>query len=87
LNTAACCLVLPMIRANNPGIDLQCPNRNPLTDDCSTNEGELAGFSQQWLATGCGVYSNWCGGADLDYSGTVNFADFAQLAICWQESL
>ena len=86
LNTAAYCEYLPQILADNPGIDLRYdPNPNPLTDDCSISEEELVEFSGHWLDDGCGEENNWCGGADLNYSGDVGLDDFAELVKYWME--
>jgi hypothetical protein len=38
----------------------------------------VAGY---WLQDGCGA-PDWCGGADVDASGTVDFADFALFDSC-----
>ena len=36
-------------------------------------------FTTHWLDTGC-TFPGWCGGADLDFSGSVNLVDFAKLS-------
>jgi hypothetical protein len=43
---------------------------------------DLAGFAEKWLASGCAA-NYWCGGADFDYSGRVDFNDFTLLAEDW----
>jgi hypothetical protein len=53
-----------------------------LIKDGSIDLADLAGFAQQWLADGCSAY-DWCGGADFDHSGEVEFGDFALLARDW----
>jgi probable HAF family extracellular repeat protein len=84
LNTAGYCSVLPSIRANNPGIDLDVdPNPNPLTEDCITDPDDLLEFAYLWLETACDQNNDWCEGADMDHSGQVNMRDFAQLAGYW----
>jgi len=37
----------------------------------------LDGLEEQRLVNGCSAENCWCDGADLDYSGNVNFVDFA----------
>jgi parallel beta-helix repeat protein len=37
----------------------------------------LNGLAEQWLATDCFAENCWCDGADFDYSGNVDFKDFA----------
>lgn len=37
----------------------------------------MSGLSEQWLADGCFAENCWCDGADLDYSGNVDFMDLA----------
>ncbi len=85
LNTAAYCTYLPLILANNPGINpfTYDPNPNPLTDDCATNLTDLAVFVSHWLEPGCGVWNNWCGGSDLDHIPGVDLYDFAEFAQHW----
>jgi hypothetical protein len=84
LNTAGYCSVLPSIRANNPGIDLDVdPNPNPLTEDCVTDADDLLDLAYLWLEAPCNQDNDWCGGADMDHSGQVNLRDFAQLAGYW----
>jgi len=81
LNTAAYCRILPLVEANNPGIDLRVdPNPNPLTNDCSTDLGELMVFLSHWLETDCGIPNNFCSGADLDHFDEVNLPDFNEFS-------
>jgi len=35
----------------------------------------LEGLAEQWLVNGCSAENCWCDGADLDYSGNVDFVD------------
>jgi hypothetical protein len=42
--------------------------------------GSLAAISQHWLENGCRK-PDWCGGADVDTSGTVDFADFVDFTL------
>jgi hypothetical protein len=43
---------------------------------------DLEIIASNWLESGC-EYPGWCGGADLDVSGEVDFVDFALLAERW----
>jgi hypothetical protein len=62
----------------------------PLISDLDRDDDvdlkDLADFCTQWLDGNCGDYE-WCGGADIDHSGSVDFADFAILSNWWLESL
>jgi hypothetical protein len=40
-------------------------------------------LSARWQDTGCGELGNWCDGADVDYSGAVNFEDLSYLCENW----
>jgi len=44
---------------------------------------DLAWFTSHWLESGC-CHRYWCGGADLDASGTVELYDFAIFARNWR---
>lgn len=84
LNSAAYCNYIPLIRTNNPGIDLSYDsNPNPLTLDCSTDLADLAGFVDGWLESGCDESNNWCGGADIDHINDVDMNDFVEFARYW----
>jgi len=50
--------------------------------DDTVNIADLAGFFYHWLEQDCN-YPNWCGGADFDYKGSVDFNDFAIFAQNW----
>lgn len=52
--------------------------------DDSVDYVDLGILVDSWLASGC-TGSCWCGRADLDQSGEVNFADFALVAAHWLE--
>jgi hypothetical protein len=43
---------------------------------------DLETFVGQWQASGCSA-DDWCGGCDFDYSGRVDFNDYALLAYDW----
>lgn len=84
LNTAAYCRILPLVEANNPGIDLRVdPNPNPITEDCSTDILDWALFTLHWLETDCGIPNNWCRGVDLNHFDDVNIGDFCEFARYW----
>lgn len=53
-----------------------------LSGDCFVNDQDLILLAQQWLAQGC-QEPQWCEGADLNESASVNFADFAEFAENW----
>lgn len=45
----------------------------------------LSTLIDQWLADDCSAENLWCNRADLDYSGDVNFVDFAIMAANWSK--
>lgn len=57
-----------------PG-DTVCPDGIGVAD--------LQALAEMWLADFCTPANNYCGGADLDYSGAVDMADLAILATNW----
>ena len=59
------------------------PNPNLISNNCSTNLSELALYIQHWLDSGCNISNNWCGWADLDHFGKVDFSSFAVFAELW----
>jgi hypothetical protein len=60
-------------------LDLWC---YVLEADCAADSKDLAIIGSHWLESGC-EYPGWCGGADLNVSGVVDFIDFAILADEW----
>ena len=62
----------------------------PLISDLDRDDDvdieDLADFCAHWLDGDCGIY-NWCGGADIDHNGSVDFVDFATLSNWWLDSL
>jgi hypothetical protein len=50
--------------------------------DGDVDLADLQYFALRWMDTGC-VGPYWCEGADLDFDGTVNLADFAKIAENW----
>ena len=53
-----------------------------LEPNCFVDQCDLELLVSQWLDSGC-EYPDWCGGADLNVSGKVDFIDFALLAERW----
>jgi len=53
-----------------------------LEPDCAVDYNDLEVLASNWLGSEC-EYPGWCGGADLDVSGEVDFIDFALLAERW----
>jgi hypothetical protein len=45
---------------------------------------DLMAIASNWLGSKCDVYPGWCGHADVDRNGTVDFADFAILSKNWK---
>ena len=50
---------------------------------CFVNFEHFAEFAMYWLDAPCGPGNNWCGGADLDYSGDVTITDLNEVAYFW----
>ena len=44
----------------------------------------IANLASHWLEADCDV-PDWCSGADIDHSSTVDFVDFALLGGCFIE--
>jgi hypothetical protein len=59
--------------------DFVCPNGVAIED--------LDYYVERWLMNNCTSGNNYCGGADLNFSGTVNLADFAIFAEHWLEGI
>jgi The GLUG motif len=57
-----------------PG-DFACPD--------GVNFVDFAYFAGRWHTTGCNSSNNFCGGADMDFSGTVNMQDLKIFAANW----
>jgi hypothetical protein len=57
--------------------DFTCPD--------GVNVEDLDYFVERWLESDCVSSNNFCGGADMDASGVVDFKDFAILASHWLE--
>ncbi len=52
---------------------------------CIVDFYSFAIFAEYWLETPCNVGNNWCGGADLDELGDVDFVDAGQFSDEWLE--
>jgi hypothetical protein len=55
--------------------DFTCPN--------GVNTEDLDYYFGNWLMNNCTIENNYCGGADLNYSGVVDLADFSIFAENW----
>jgi len=55
--------------------DFACPDGVGMED--------LTYFVQQWLENDCALSNNYCGGADMNASGRVDFLDFALFSYNW----
>ncbi len=52
---------------------------------CVVDDVDVYLLTAHWLDTGCSD-PNWCDGADLDFSTSVNLGDFYQIALSWLSS-
>jgi hypothetical protein len=59
--------------------DFACPD--------GVNFVDFAYFAARWPMAGCNSSNNFCGGADINTSGTVDLADFAIFANYWLDGL
>jgi hypothetical protein len=55
--------------------DFACPD--------GVNFVDFAYFAPRWLTAGCSLSNNFCGGADMDFSGTVDMLDLKLFADNW----
>jgi len=58
-----------------PAADLVCPD--------GVNFADFAYFADRWHTTGCNSSNNFCGGADMNHSGTVDMQDLEMFAEEW----
>jgi hypothetical protein len=65
----------PRLRWQMPAADLVCPD--------GVNFVDFAYFAARWPTTSCDSSNNFCGGADMDTSGTVDIFDLAEFAEYW----
>ena len=56
---------------------------NDIDNDCDTDFVDYSILASYWQAEGCKAANNWCGGADTNKNGTVDFYDLAQVALLW----
>jgi hypothetical protein len=61
-------------------IDTICTFHDPL---CIVEFYNFARFAEHWLDTGCDAGNDWCGGADLDQLGDVDWLDLEMLLDEW----
>jgi len=50
---------------------------------CYVGFDDFARFSEHWLETNCSELNGWCGGADLDRLGDVDFVDLGLVFDEW----
>ena len=58
----------------------------PVGPLCIVGFDDYAMFAEYWLYSGCDAGNEWCGGADLDQLGDVDWADlrlFVEEWLCW----
>jgi len=69
------------------GIDYPRLNWESTKGDFACSDGvnteDLDFYLERWMLQECSVENNYCGGADLDYSGSVDLSDFALFAGNW----
>jgi hypothetical protein len=70
---------LAMFSENWLSVDWVCPD--------NANFVDFAYFAGRWQITGCDSSNNFCGGADMDTSGTVDMADLAIFADNWLDGI
>jgi len=74
--------------AGLPEVDTAMASDSPpigdLSGDYVVNWADFGIFASQWRQDNC-TADNWCGGADLDQSGSVNWTDFGIFAANWME--
>jgi hypothetical protein len=71
--------VYPRLNWESTQGDYACPD--------GVNIEDLDYFVGRWLLNDCTLPNNYCGGADMDISGTVNLEDYAILAGHWLEGI
>jgi predicted outer membrane repeat protein len=58
-----------------------------LNNNCNVNFIDFALFALRWLETDCEESNNWCEGADLNKSGSVDLYDLGKFSDNWLEEL
>jgi len=61
---------------------LVSPNAD-LTQDGYVNYADLIVLAQLWLRGDCTATENWCSHCDFDWSGAIDFRDYAVIAHAW----
>ena len=62
-------------------------NWKPTSQEITPSIGTTSELSQQhWLNSGCGDANQWCGGADINASSSVDLIDYAILAKDWTKT-
>lgn len=56
---------------------------NTLFAQCFVDFEDFAEFAMYWLDGPCDAGNNWCGGADLDWSGDVTITDLNEVVYFW----
>jgi hypothetical protein len=64
-------------------INIQVCRQGDLDCDDDIDIMDLKEFASAWLDNDCNVANDWCGGADQTAGETVNFADYAIIALNW----
>ena len=59
-----------------------CPAMGDINRDHLVNFVDFALLMEHWLESGCGIWS-WCGGTDIDLSGTTDYLDLHILTSNW----
>jgi hypothetical protein len=52
---------------------------------CTVTLEDFAKFAQYWLDSPCDAGNTWCGGADLNQTGSVGMDDFAEFVNVWMQ--
>ena len=71
---------------NYPRLMWQIPAADWVRPD-GVNFADFAYFAERWQTTGCYSSNNFCGGADFDFSGTVDIADLKIFCSYWLQGL
>ncbi|MBC8379403.1 MAG: peptidylprolyl isomerase [Planctomycetes bacterium] len=59
------------------------PEFSDLVVDNSIDLGDLNALMAHWLDSGCNEANDYCGGADIDHSGSVDFTDYSLFSNNW----
>jgi hypothetical protein len=73
------------------GVDYPRLNWQSITGDLACPDGvnfvDFVYFAERWQTTACDSSNNFCGGADIDFSGKVDMQDIAIFADSWLEGI